>query len=710
MKAKTSLNRGLRLSWSPYCLPIKSLILFALILTGIQAPLQAQVAQFTKPSWWFGVAGGANLNFYRGSTQELNSGLTTPATFHEGFGAGLYVAPLVEYYIPGTLLGIMLQAGYDSRKGEFDQVITPCNCPADLSTDLSYLIIEPSLRLAPFKSNFYLYGGPRMAFILDKSFIYRQKPNPEYPDQVADPKVKGDFSNINETQISMQIGAGYDIYLSSQNRRTQFVLSPFVSFQPYFGQTPRSIETWNITTLRVGAALKLGHGRLIPVPTESAISLPAKEMTSIPAKEITSETVKDVVSVPIPVPSNVSVTDLDVRFSVNAPRNIPVERRVRETFPLRNYIFFEKGSTEIPDRYVMLTKDQVKIFKEDQLEEFAPKKLSGRSGRQLTAYYNVLNILGDRMGKNPSTTITLVGSSEKGPEDGKAMAESVKRYLTGVFGIDASRIGTEGRDKPKIPSEQPGGTRELDLLREGDRRVSVESSSPALLMEFQSGQSAPLKPVEIIAVQEAPLDSYVSFNVEGGQEQFLSWSLEIIDKKGIVQYFGPYTQEDISIPGKSILGSRPEGDYKVKMICKTKNGKTVEKETTVHMVLWTPPKNEEGMRFSVIYEFNESKTIEIYQKYLTDIVVPKIPKGGTVIIHGHTDVIGDEVHNKKLSLARANDVRKIIENALSESGRGDVKFAVYGFGEDQTVSPFENYFPEERFYNRTVIIDIIPQE
>jgi hypothetical protein len=60
----------------------------------------------------------------------------------------------------------MLQAGYDSRKGDFDQVITACDCPADLSTNLSYITVEPSLRFAPFKSNFYLYGGPRLAFNL----------------------------------------------------------------------------------------------------------------------------------------------------------------------------------------------------------------------------------------------------------------------------------------------------------------------------------------------------------------------------------------------------------------------------------------------------------------------------------------------------------------------------------------------------------------
>ena len=114
------------------------------------------------------------------------------------------------------------------------------------------------------------------------------------------------------------------------------------------------------------------------------------------------------------------------------------------------------------------------------------------------------------------------------------------------------------------------------------------------------------------------------------------------------------------------------------------------------------------MRFSVIYEFNNSKAILIYEKYLTDIVAPKISKGATVVIKGYTDIIGEEAHNLELSLARANDVKTILENALVKAGRSDVIFDVHGYGEDENLAPFENKFPEQRFYNRTVIIDIIP--
>lgn len=655
-------------------LHLKSLFIVSLTWLSVQNPIVAQQTQelkYAKPSWFFGVAGAANFNFYRGSTNQLNASFTPPATFHDGDGVGLFVAPLLEYRPANSKWGVMLQAGYDSRKGTFEQVETACDCPADLTTKLSYITVEPSLRFAPFKSNLYLYGGPRLAFNLDKSFAYQLGINPAYPNQAASPEVTGDLDNIEKTLISMQIGAGYDIPLSSDTNKTQFILSPFVSFQPYFGQNPRSTETLNITTIRAGVALKMGQGKNI------------QEETDI-------------------------VKDREVQFNVNSPSNVPGESKITEIFPLRNYVFFNEESTDIPNRYVVLNKNQAKDFKENNLELYAPKNLSDRSKRQMTVYYNVLNILGERMQQNPSATITLVGSSNKGNTDGLTMAESVKSYLVNIFDINDSRITTKGQEKPNIPSEQPGGTLELVLLREGDRRVSIESNSPDLLMEFQSGPDAPLKPVQISNLQEAPIESYITFNNKGATEALSSWSLQIVDEQGKTQAFGPYTEDEVKIPGKSILGSRPEGDYTVKMIGQTKSGNIVEKETPVHMVLWTPAKTVEGMRYSIIYEFNTSKAIKMYEKYLTEVVTPKIPVGATVIIKGHTDIIGEEAYNQKLSLSRANDTRNIIENALAKSGRKDVKFDVSGFGENENSAPFENKTPEERFYNRTVIIDIIP--
>ncbi len=677
--SKTNLKKGSRMPRFPFNLILKSVIAGTFILAVGQSPLQAQETSrvtYTQPSFRFGVAGGANFNFYQGTTQHLTNDFMVPTAFGDGQGIGLFAAPVLEFHRPGTILGFMLQAGYDSRRGSWDQVRTPCNCPADLETGLSYLTVEPSLRIAPFKSNFYIYGGPRLAFNLDKSFLYQEGISPDYPNTPARPDESGDFSEMNKSVISMQIGAGYDIPLSAETKQNKVMLSPFVAFHPYFGQDPRTIESWNMTTVRAGLALKFGRGSRIGV----------KEDIFVP----------------------VVIADPDVTFTVNAPLNLPTERRVRETFPLRNYIFFNEGSTEIPNRYVLLRKDQVEDFSEDQLEVFTPKELTGRSKRQMTVYYNVLNILGDRMVEYPNTSITLIGSSGEGIPDGKAMAESTKKYLTDVFEIAPARIRTEGRLKPVTPSEQPGGRLELALLREEDRRVTVTSGSPELLMEFRSGNDVPLKPVEINVVQEAPIDSYVTFNVAGAEEAFSSWSMELEDTQEKVQEFGPYTQESVSIPGKTILGTSPKGNYKITMVGLTESGKQIKKETTANLALWTPPVAEEMMRYSVIYEFNNSEAIAMYDKYLTEVVTPKIPENGSVIIHGHTDVIGGEDLNLKLSTARANDVKGIMEKALATANRNDVTFKVHGFGEDKSIAPFDNQFPEERFYNRTVIIDIIP--
>jgi hypothetical protein len=48
------------------------------------------------------------------------------------------------------------------------------------------------------------------------------------------------------------------------------------------------------------------------------------------------------------------------------------------------------------------------------------------------------------------------------------------------------------------------------------------------------------------------------------------------------------------------------------------------------MLYWTPAKTEEGLRYSIIMNLINQK-LSIYEKYLTDVITPKIPVGATVI-------------------------------------------------------------------------------
>lgn len=636
---------------------IQKFIICTLMVTLAFSTVQGQT---TQPTWWFGVSGAANLNFYSGTTQRLNNSLIVPTAFHKGFGVKPFGSVFMEYR-PAGVFGAMLNVGYDGRGAKFDGVIAPCDCPATLKTNISYVTVEPSLRLSLPSSNFFFFAGPRIAFNMEKDFNYTQ---------LKQPDTDGELSAMRKTVISGQVGMGYDFPISSATSSNKVSLSPFVSFHPYFGQDPRDIESLSISTVRTGIALKFGKAKKAP-STESPI-----------------------VAVPV----------RDVIFSVRGPKSVPANREVSETLPLRNSVFFDEGSAAVPNRYIVLTKDQATGFKEESLQKEQTESMTGRSARQLNVYHNILNILGDRMRANPGSQISLSGASAKGPKEGKAFAEAIKLYIVDAFGIEGSRISTRGRTKPLIPSEQPGATKELVLLRAGDRRVDISSTSPQLLMEVGGGL---MKPVQINATQTDPLDSHVVFNVDGAQDLLKSYTIDITDEKGTVQHCGPFTNDQESLPGNTILGERAEGDYKLTMNGITKSGLPVTKESTIHLVRQNGT-TQKGFRYSILFDFDKSKSIASYNKFLTDIVAPLVSDSSTVIIHGHTDIIGEDAYNQKLSVKRASETQKVIESAISKSGKNNVKFETYGFGEEVSHSPFENNLPEERFYNRTVIIDIIP--
>ncbi|MBW0160497.1 MAG: OmpA family protein [Sediminibacterium sp. Gen4] len=656
----------------------QKLILFLLIVSGLSISASAQKTNRVQPTWWFGQSGALNFNNYRGTTQMLNSNLSVPTAFHKGNSVRPYISLLTEYR-PNKTVGGMLNIAWDNRGGEFNTVIAPCNCPADLSTGLSYLAIEPSLRLAPFSSAFYVFVGPTLGINLSKAFVYKQ-------DKQVD--VREDWSDIRKTVFSAQAGLGIDIPVSAKNSETQMTISPFASFQSDLGNSPRTVETWSNYTIRTGIALKFGTKK-------SALKKVPDAMVATPVVVVQEK--------PVTV-----IAEKDILFTVRAPKVVPAQRQVKETFPLRNTIFFDMGSSNIPSRYVQLNRTQAAAFREEGLQQNQPDNLNtGRSARQMAVYYNILNIKGDRLRSNPNSTITLTGASANNPDEGKLMAENIKAYLVNNFSIDASRINTVGRSKPVVPSEQPGATQDLALLREGDRRVDIESNSNELLLQVGGSSSPFLKPVQFTSYQLDPLDSHVILNAEGASQLLKSWSVEVTDERGFSKYYGPYYTDRASVPGSTILGDNVSGNYKIVMTGETVTGRMIKKESAVRLLKKEDSK-EEGLRYSILFDFDKADALASYEKFLTDVVTPLIAENSTVIIHGHTDNIGDAKYNHNLSHERAIGTQRIIESALSRAGKRNVKFESFGFGEDENLAPFNNKFPEERFYNRSVIIDIIP--
>jgi outer membrane protein OmpA-like peptidoglycan-associated protein len=186
--------------------------------------------------------------------------------------------------------------------------------------------------------------------------------------------------------------------------------------------------------------------------------------------------------------------------------------------------------------------------------------------------------------------------------------------------------------------------------------------------------------------------------------------LAIKNEAGVVQQFGPYTRDVVALSGNKILGSADAGNYTVLMTGTRKDGRLVSKESTLKLKKVLNGPHSQAYRFSVLFEFDQSKSIVTYKEFLTKIVGPYLTDKSHVTIHGHTDIIGDEAYNLKLSKERALSAQKILETYLKKYPKRQVTFESLGYGEEEAFAPFENTLPEERFYNRCVIIDVVSPE
>lgn len=103
----------------------------------------------------------------------------------------------------------------------------------------------------------------------------------------------------------------------------------------------------------------------------------------------------------------------------------------------------------------------------------------------------------------------------------------------------------------------------------------------------------------------------------------------------------------------------------------------------------------------VLFEFGEASITDQAEARIRELVADA-PDGATVLVHGHTDSVGEDDFNQRLSEDRAGTVADVIEAA-----RPDLVLEVEGFGETDPVEPNEvdgEDNPEGRALNRRVEI------
>ncbi len=632
------------------------------LATLAPVPSRAQTTGDEWARWWYGAYGGVNVNLFSGEVHDLDAmhtGVAAPNGFTDGSGLGLHIGGLVEYN-SNALLGFTLMAGYDNHTVDFTDVTTDSTSES-LSTGFSYLSIEPNLRINLGNRNFHLMLGPSMAINLAKGYTY------SLTIPATTVTTSADAENVRSVVFGGQAGLGYDIPLAGPDADPQVLLTPFAQFrigQNLFEPPSGSANDFALNTVRAGIALKFGAAPTPPKPPEEQPGATA--------------------------------------FDLRTPPVITTSRRIEETFPMRNYIFFDPGSASIPSRYVTLSQSDANSFREEQLlrsdvETGAGNKDQVRSKRQMQAYYNLLNVVGDRMRRNPEANIGLSGAANGDADMGRQMAANVRDYLVNTFGIDPSRIKVEGVAMPANRSGSGGSTgADKKLIDAENYRVTIE------------GPQEILKPIAIVTREEEPIDNDIVVTIPR-DPTVTAWS---VDVRGgdIMRSYGPYRNTTTArIDGKEVLGSHKDGRFQAKVIAQHTDGtQTVSQVRDFYLVRADDEEEATANRYSILFEFDESKTVQTYQKFLTETVAPQIPDGATVIIHGHTDEIGDPQHNMELSQHRAEEAQRVLASALQAAGK-KVTFDAYGFGENADRAPFNNSLPEQRYYNRTVVIEVVPQ-
>lgn len=372
------------------------------------------------------------------------------------------------------------------------------------------------------------------------------------------------------------------------------------------------------------------------------------------------------------------------------------EVRSRNAYPLLTYVFFDENSSSIPDRYVQYTSSQQvqREFKGSHVRE---------NIKPLELYREILNLLGSRLRDKRSAKVRLVGTtSNVGLEANKLelareRAQTIKDYLTRVWGIAPNRILIEARLTPEKPS--PNTT---ETGRQENRRVEIivdedEVTDPVTVINIERLAT----PDRIRWLPDITADAGVKrqrVSVLTGNEELMVMTEDggrttttkqwVVTEENIGRFKDSLT---LKLEVEDSAGGRFTAYGSIPI--------TIEKNSA--------DKPERIERFSLIlFDFDESR-IEAKNARLIGKVATTLPtlNAERITIIGHTDETGDAEYNDRLSRQRAEAAKSALERASQEQRLSPPsRILVDGRGSREAL--FDNTLPEGRFYSRTVNITV----
>lgn len=681
----------------------------------------------------YGFYTGYNVNFHISDFNKIPNVPNCCPRFDNGFGNGFNLGLLYEHLFTDNLF-LDTRIGISSLNGTLKKnestAISLNNKLAEgifehkINGKFLNFGLDPSIAYRLFKS-FNISIGTRLGINLTHKYDQIETLNTgTFVDSLGNDThsrtrnhYSGDIPQANVFQFALLAAISYDLPLNTSNTLR---LSPELRW--YFPMTnvAQHID-WKISNLNVGLAFKYNPLKETPKIHNFKI------IDQIDTIQIISDNITDNTAFKRGVESTHSETlesDTDIvtfntiirvdtlfykkvykfqgtitAFGVDSlGKEIPNPVFTVEEFtnnkhiPLLNYVFFDKNSPDIPDRYYKASPKEVESLHIDSIESMST----------LDVYHNILNIIAIRMQRLKDAYITLTGCNDNldAEKSNTALslkrAESVKSYLTNVWKIDTKRIKIAYKNLPSSPS-----TPYRDSIKsEENRRVEITSNNNLILeplaidkiietkanpqiarFKLSVQSEAGLKAWDFQAFQSSKSNNKFEIRGLSSAPDFIDWDLN------------KNTQNMPKAPEAIVYSINLED---------SKGNKQVFNNKTLPVNIITVQKKRLEMHET--YEFNSFSLIlfdfdkaVISDKNKKNIALIKqcLQDESIIDITGYSDQVGSTEHNKELSLKRAQNVKDLLK-------RPDA--IIHGMYKEKFL--FDNTIPEGRFYCRTVFVTV----
>lgn len=684
-----------------------------------------------------GLYGGIDYNIHTADFYKLQDIPNCCPHFTSGSGLGANFGALFEYRLSnsfwiGGRLGLM------TLGGEMNEIETTLIMDEDglmtgefkhtMLATFSNVGLEPYISYNPI-GNLQLMLGGRLGVNIMATY--------EQSETIEDADGYGTFidDNGNDThersrnnysgdmpgkigfQTGLVFGAGYELPLNQKG--TLWLVPELTYYLPFTDMVENT--AWKVNSIKASIALKYGiipkkpfikeeiYKQKMQFDTvriesdlfvekgfkEGKLLLLSDDIDERDSVIYVTEYYKKVDTIQIPIiynlEGNITAVGVDTNNVKATSSDFVVEEFVSNRLdPFLNYIFFDEDSASFAKRYVRLSKQEAIDFKPENLLQEST----------LGIYYNLLNLVGERLQQNPDAIITLVGCNAGTGNEAANIdlslkrAESVRNYFVNIWDITPERIVVKSRELPLNVSTP---IEEKEKMQE-NRRVEIYSDNANIL-----------EPIFIEKIDRVATPQKIRFNLEATSDAGLAeWKLVAYPKNDTTRQF--IRQGTSEIPEyidwviTENLKTTPNASDDMIYYLELKDIKNNRRRTDIQSLpidVMTVEKKRKAKtgdveveKYSLIlFDFSKSKINKDNQKII-DFISSRIKSGAQIEITGYADNTGDPGFNQKLALRRAKSAKKALGKPATTKSSIDGAML------------YDTALPEGRFYCRTVVITV----